>query len=138
MSTNIETIKEGFPHSIIPKHIGLPTHDIIAAVHTKLKANAASVASTLGGGTHGLLGLTVSPDTYLTITGSAFQPPTNPGALPTIPPNQTESQISEIVRQHTESLRIWREYNATSMALKQLLLGAFEELYFKGLRNRHV
>ena len=104
MSTNIETVKEGFPHPIIPKHIGMPTYDVIAAVHTKLKANAASVESTLGEGTHGLLGLTVYPATYRTITGNAFQPPPNPGALPTIPANQTSSQINEIVRQHKESL----------------------------------
>ena len=98
MSTHIETIKEGFPYPIIPKHVGLPTYDVITAIHMKLKTNASSVASTLGGGTHGLLGITVSADTYLTITGQQFQMPTNQGALPNIPANQTGPRISKIVR----------------------------------------
>lgn len=138
MSAQIETIKESFPYPVIPKHVGLPTYDVIAAIHMKLKANAASISSTLGGGNHGLLGITVSRTTYLNITGHQFQAPTNPGALPTIPASQTGPQISEIVRQHKESLRLWREYNATQMALKQILLASFDEVYFKGLRDRHV
>jgi len=106
MSTNIETVKEGFPHPVIPKHMGIPTYNVIAAVLMKMKANAASVTSTLGGGSHGLLGLIVSPNTYQTITGVQFQPPQNPGALPNIPANQTGPRISEIVRQHKETLRV--------------------------------
>jgi len=137
-STKIETIKEGFPHPVIPKHLGTPTYDVIAAVHMKMKANAASVVSALGGGSHGLLGLTVSPNTYQTITGAQFQRPQNPGALPTIPAGSTGPQISEIVRQHRETLRVWREYISTEQALKQTLLAAFEDVYFKGLCNRHV
>ena len=104
----------------------------------KLKANAASVESTLGGGSHGLLGLTVSTNTYNTITGQQFAAPQNPGALPVIPDGATSAQINELVRQHGERLRIWREYNITSSALKQLLLKAFDEMYFKGIRDRHV
>ena len=72
---NMEAIKENFPHPHIPAQPGMPTHDIIAAVHRKLKANAASVESTLGGGTHGLLGLTILPETYQTVTGYPFVAP---------------------------------------------------------------
>lgn len=136
--TTMETVKENFPHPHIPAQPGMPTYDIIASVHRKLKANAASVASTLGGGTHGLLGLTILPATYQTVTGYPFIPPINPGNLPTIAPTASQAHIGEAVRQHKERLKIWKEYNATDLALKNQLLTTFDEVYLKGLRNRHV
>jgi len=136
--TTIEAVKENFPHPHIPAQSGMPTYEAIAAMHRKLKANAASVNSTLGGGTHGLLGLTILPATYQTITGHAFVAPVNPGALPTIAATATQAQIGEAVRQHKERLKIWKEYNVTDQTLKNQLLSTFDEVYLKGLRNRHV
>ena len=136
--TTIEAVKENFPHPHIPAQPGMPTYEVISAVHRKLKANAASVSSTLGGGIHGLLGLTILPATYQTITGHAFVAPFNPGALPNIAPEATQAQIGEAVRQHKERLKIWKEYNITDQALKNQLLSTFDEVYLKGLRNRHV
>ena len=46
--TGIESIKDGFAYPIINKFPGRPNYDTIAEVHTKLKANAASVHSNLG------------------------------------------------------------------------------------------
>jgi len=134
----MEAIKEHFPHPHIPAQPGMPTYDIIAAVHRKVKANAASVASTLGGGRHGLLGLTILPETYQTVTGYPFVAPVNPGNLPTIAPTATQAQIGEAVRQHKERLKIWKECVATDLALKNQILATFDEVYLKGLRNRHV
>ena len=62
---NFENIKENFPFPILPKSPGLPSYTIINEVHTKGKADASSVSFDLGGGAHGLLDLTLSPDTYL-------------------------------------------------------------------------
>jgi len=137
--TTIESVKENFPHPNIPAQPGMPTYEVIAAAHRKLKANAASVTSTLGGGTHGLLGLTILLATYQTITGHAFVAPFNPGALPTnIAATATQAQIGEAVRQHKERLKIWKEYNVTDQTLKNQLLSTFDEVHLKGLRNRHV
>lgn len=134
----MEEIKECFPHPHIPSQHGMPTFEIIADVHRKLKANAASVSSNLGGGTHGLLGLTILPATYQTVTGHAFVAPVNPGSLPNIAPTATQAQIGESVRQHKERLKIWKKYLATDLALKNQILSTFDEVYLKGLRNRHV
>jgi len=125
--TTIEAVKENFPHPHISSQSGMPTYEVISAVHRKLKANAASVSSTLGGGTHGLLGLTILPVTYQTITGHAF-----------VAPVSTQEQIGEAVRQHKEPLKIWKEYNVTDQTLKNQLLSTFDEVYLKGLRDRHV
>ena len=113
-------------------------YDNIVSVHRKFKANAASVHSTLGGGQHGLLGMTLSPETYTTVTGHQFEAPENPRVLPIIPLNNTNAQIKQIVRQHKDNLRVWKEYNAVELVLKQQLIGAFDEVHFKGLYNRHV
>ena len=80
--TDSETIKANFPFPIIPREPGLPTFQIVNDVHNKSKANAASISSSLGGGPHRLLGLSLSPATYHQITGYHFIRPTNPGALP--------------------------------------------------------
>ena len=107
----------------------MPTYDIIASVHRKLKANAASVSSTLGGGTHGLLGLIILPATYQTVTGYPFAAPVNPGNLPDIAPAASQAQIGEAVRQHKERLKVWKEYNATDLALKKQILAIIDEVY---------
>ena len=82
MPTTVETIREGFPYPSIDQQPGCPTYTIISEVHKKLKKNSASVHSNLGGGQHGLLGLTLQDRTYTTLTGVTFILPTNPGLFP--------------------------------------------------------
>ena len=77
--TDSEIIKANFPTLIIPRESDLPDFQKINEVHGKDKTNAASVASTLGEGAHGLLGLGLIPATYLQITGHVFVRPDNPG-----------------------------------------------------------
>ena len=136
--TSVESIREGFLFITIAKQPGLPTYETIAEVHLKLKANAASVVSKLGGGAHGLLGLVLPPATYATLTNVVFNTPVNPGTTPNIEAGGTAVQIHEIVRQHKENLRVWREYNATDKALQQQLINTFDEPYIQGLRDRHT
>jgi hypothetical protein len=136
--TSVESIREGFPFITIAKQPGLPTYETIAEVHLKLKANAASVVSELGGGAHGLLGLVLPPATYATLTNVVFNTPVNPGTTPNIEAGGTAVQIHEVVRQHKENLRVWREYNATDKALQQQLINTFDEPYIRGLRDRHT
>ena len=100
MST--DSITEGFPHPRIPRQSGMPTYESILEVHAKLKSNAASHHSELGGGSHGLLGLILSPATYQTIMSVPFVAPVNPGSLPTIVEKITAAKINETVRGHKE------------------------------------
>ena len=100
MST--DSITEAFPHPTIPRRSGMPTYESIVEVHAKLKSNAASHHSELGGGSHGLFGLVLSPTTYQTVTSVAFVAPVNPESLPTIVENLTAAQINETVRGHKE------------------------------------
>jgi hypothetical protein len=136
--TSVESICKGFPFINIAKQPGLPTYKTIADVHLKLKANAASVVSELRGGVHRLLGLVLPPATYATLTNVVFNTPVNPGTTPNIEAGGTAVQIHEIVRQHKENIRVWREYNATDKALQQQLINTFDEPYIQGLRDRHT
>ena len=135
---SVESIKEGFPYPTIAKMPGRPTFETIAEVHTKLKANASSIPSELGGGSHGLLGLALQPGTYTVLTGHVFQPPVNPGPIANVAGNLTGPQIANAVRTHKEQLELWRLYNSTEQALKQQLISSFDDIYLKGISNRHT
>ena len=99
--TDSESVKQNFPFPIIPRESGLPNFQQINGLHGKSKANMASVSSTLGGGAHGLLGLGLSPPTYLQIMGAHFHRPANHGLLPQNVVG-TAVQMAEIVRRHKE------------------------------------
>ena len=133
-----DSTKDAFPYPTIHKVPGRPNYDTIAAVHTKLKANAASVHSTLGGGAHGLLGLALQPGTYTVLTGQMFIPPQNPGPSANIPAGLTGPQISERVREHEAQLKIWKQYNQVEQALKQQLISVFDDIYLTSISNRHT
>lgn len=136
MTADVESIVDGFPHNTISPVIGMPTYATISEVNLRLNANAASVQSDHGDGTLGLLALTVTPAVYSTLTDTPFELPINPGPNPGIPANATGAQIEANTRAHKENLRIWREYIATDKALKQQLLAAIQEMYYKTLRHR--
>jgi hypothetical protein len=136
---SVDAIRDSFPHPNIPRHTGTPTYAAINIIHKKLKANASSIPSELGGGTHGLLGLVLSAPAYINVTGHVFVPPVNPGPTAVIPRNlRLSAQINELVRQHANELRIFQETTRTDQALKQQLLNAFDDMYTKSLSNRHT
>ena len=134
----VETIKAGFTYPTIESQPGLPFYQTILATHKKLKENAASVQSNLGGGRHGLLGLALKNTLYTTVAVEPFTKPTSPGISPTIPTGATGPQISEIVRQHTQNLRIWCETTRTDQALQQQIITVFDKEYLLGLRDPHT
>ena len=136
MSPSVDDYINGFPHPNLPKMQGQPSYESIAELQRLLNSNAASVNTTLGDGQLGYLALTIAPAIYATHSQVAFVAPVNPGLLPIIPVNATVAATSELVRQHTESKRAWREYHDVDKALKQQLLGAVDDVYVRTLRNR--
>ena len=105
----------------------------------KLKSNAASLPSSLGGGAHGHLGLILSDTIYHTFTGHHFVPIGYPGAVATIPAGQPSAAlIGATVRQHAATLRAHYETLRADQAIKQQILNAFDEMYTRGLRNTHT
>ena len=92
----------------------------------------------MGNGQLGLLILTVTPEVYALHSATAFVAPVNLGPTPTYPYNPTQHQIQLANQQHAEALRVWKEYTLTDKALKQQLLSAISEQFYKALCNRTV
>jgi hypothetical protein len=70
--------------------------------------------------------------------GQPFTISNYPGAQPLIPAGTTAANLSQIIRQHTEDLREWREYTNINNALKKQLTEAIEPVYLRSQRDRHV
>ena len=98
---SVEVFTNSFPTQLTPI-VGKPTYTTLTTLKDQLKANAASVPTTLGGGNHGYLGLILSPATYATISPTAFIKPAYPGQHPAIPVGTNAANTSAIICRHTE------------------------------------
>ena len=77
MTSSVPSVKDitnAFP-TPITKITGEPNYKSLKYLKDQLKANAASIPTTLGGGNHGYLGLILSPATYTTIAATQFVEP---------------------------------------------------------------
>ena len=136
MTTSVETVLDSFPKQTITPIEGLPTYETIKLVNDELSANAASVHSTLGGGNHGYLGITVTTAVYATISNTAFASPTmhtqpNTAGL-------TGPQISALNRAYDANVKKFREYCAVEGALKKQLLVAVDDIYLEAIKERYI
>ena len=134
---SVDDYTNAFPNHL-PPIVGKPTYQTLKELKDQLKANAASIPTTLGGGNHGYLGLILSPAAYATISPTAFVEPAYPGQHPAIPAGTNAATTSAIIRHHTKDTRQWREFKNVSTALKNQLLSAVDDIYVRALRDRHV
>ena len=63
---------------------------------------------------------------------------TLPNTTPVIPDERTQAQIAAITNTHKRESRIFHEFNNTDKALKQLLLGAVDDMFTRALKNRFI
>ena len=136
-TTGINYKETYFQFKELTKIHGEPTYDTIKTLHDQIKANAASVPSTLGGGNLGHLGLVITPQQYALISNAPFDRPPHPGQC-VIPANSTQAQIQAIKDLHTEQLRIFNEVIGVEAALRQQINEAIENSYLKAIRNRQT
>ena len=120
MPSLLEKIVDRLPFPTIDPIIGTPDYEGIADIQLKPNLNAASVHSNIGCGTLGLLFLTVLPVVYTTLSTTTFVLPVKPGLEPSIPTGATRSVIDDLQYCHTESTKIFTEYENTDKALRQL------------------
>ena len=73
-STNIDYVDTYFEFRVLTKAHGEPTYEKLKAIKNELKSNACSVASDLGGGTHGHLGLVLTAAEYAAISQIPYAP----------------------------------------------------------------
>jgi hypothetical protein len=82
--------------------------------------------------------LTVTPAVYLSQAATNFIAPLNPGKSPVVPDTATGPQIAGLERAFKAARQIWVAWNNTDKALKEQVLGAVEESFYRVLRNRHT
>jgi hypothetical protein len=138
MPSLVDSIVEGFPFPTVTPIVGEPNYETIADLHQQLNANAASVPSHLGNGVLGLLYLTVSPAVYANLSAVAFIPPVNPGPTPIIPARSTVPTTETIRARFVENTAIFKQYSTTDKALKQLLVGAVDEMFIRSLQTKYL
>ena len=138
MSESPQSIIDLFPHPTIEKSTEEPNYYSIKPVEKKLIRNVASIPTELGGGNHGFLGLVVTPQKHVNITGNVFTPHLNPGTFPTFPQNPTQPIIAQISATHKEALRVWRKQQTVIKCIKNQLTNAFEDKYFDEINDLHV
>ena len=136
MSTSLPSVTNTyFQHKVLTRVHGQPTYETLQTLATEIKANAASVPSTLGGGQYGHLGLVLSADRYATLaTTVPWVTPPNPG--PFAPPAGTGPQIEA-------AKDVWRELKlafhlcqATEKALIAQIVDSIDSIYLRALLNR--
>ena len=127
ITSSTEKIVESFPYSTITPIIGQPGYDSITVVYLQLNTNDASVQSHLGDGVLGLIYLTFTPAVYNTLSLVLLVTPAKPGTDSIIPTGSTGPQIADIRLQFTNATKLYKNYNATNKALKQLFLGAVDD-----------
>jgi hypothetical protein len=137
-SRTVPNVKDThFRHTVLTKVTGPPSYETIKNLHDEVKANAASVPSTLGGGLYGHLGMLLSATKFNALPHvTPWVTPVHPG--PFAPPAgaPTGAQI-EVAKD------VWRErqynfevYQATEKALIAQIVEAIDPGYIRPLLNR--
>jgi hypothetical protein len=136
-STKIPSVNDTyFQHKVLTKVHGQPTYESLQTLHTEIKANAASVPSTLGGGQYGHLGLIVSDERYATLANTVpWVSPTNPG--PFAPPAGGTGPQIEAAKDVWRDLKISFELcQATEKAIISQIVESIDAIYLRALLNR--
>ena len=140
MALTVDKILTQFPNKTLPKIHGEPTYESINDIMQHMYANAATIASPLGGGQHGHIGLIMKPALYQTLSAVPFIHPIDPGPLPAYNPNirYTAAERETVATEHKENRRIFDNCTNVDHALKKQLVEAVDEIYLEEQRNRYT
>ena len=95
MPSNIDYAQTYFKYPTPTPITGEPTNKALKRLKNKLRVNASSVESDLGGGDHGYLGLVLTDAEYQNVSATTFQAPNFPAALQ-IDPNATAVEALQL------------------------------------------
>ena len=123
MTSKPEDIRSKFLFKKITEYEGVIDYKIIREIYRKIKANASTIQSELGGGQHGLLGMEIQPAIYRNEIGQYFQRPIRyPQAAP-VPINTYADEIPSYIQLHAAQVDQRRQIVNAEDILKQQLLG---------------
>ena len=107
-SAPVNYVKTYFIHPTLTPIQGEPEYSTLKVLKNETKANASKVTSNLGGGSHGHLGLVLTPAEYAMISAVPYVRPLHPGPL-NIPAGTTNHESNRLTVTHTEAIRVFRE-----------------------------
>ena len=137
-SQSVDDIVSKFPIKTIPRIDGEPTYESINEIMQMLYANAATLPTTTGGGTHGHIGLIMKPALYSTLSEIPYTVPVDPGPLPIYEPGSSGLARQQITNEFEESKRIFENHYNMDLALKALIIEAVEAVYLEEKRDRYT
>ena len=79
MASTNSNITAEFTHAKLDSIKGEPNYESLKKLREQLGENAARIPTTYGGGKYGHLGLIIKPNVYLTLAGTPFKIPNDPG-----------------------------------------------------------
>jgi hypothetical protein len=136
-STRIPSVNDTyFQHKVLTRIHGIPVYETLQLLTTELKANAASVPTTIGGGHYGHLGLVVSDQKYATLANTIpWITPVNPG--PFVPPaGATRPQLEAAQDVWRDEKLAFEICQATEKALIAQVVESIDSIYLRALLNR--
>ena len=83
MVLSVDDVVSKFPIKTMPKIDGETNYSNINTMMQLLYGNAAPILTTLGGGKHGHIGITMTPQLYTTLANMHYESPPDPGIKPT-------------------------------------------------------
>lgn len=136
-STSVPSVNDTyFQHKVLTRIHGIPVYETLQRLTTEIKANAASVPTTLGGGLYGHLGLVVSDQTYATLANTVpWVTPVNPGPY-TPPATGTGPQIEADKDVWRAAHKTFALCQATEKALVAQVVDSIDPIYLRALLNR--
>ena len=137
LSSALPTVKDShFQHPVLTKIHGKPVYDTVRLLADEVKANAATVPTTLGGGEYGHLGLVLSVERYAALPNTIpWATPVNPGIFMT-PVGATGPQIEAARDVWRQRLRTYELFQATEKALIAQVVEAIDPMYLRATFNR--
>ena len=120
-STNIDYVNNYFEYPVLTKIHGEPKYASLRTMEDEIKANASSVSTTLGGGHHGHLGLTMLTADYTPgVAPVPYVRPVHPGPL-VIPAGTTQHEATRRREDHRAAVKLFREtVDVEKALLKQI------------------
>lgn len=137
-SLTIEQIAAKFPKKELPKIEGEPTYAVINEMIQYLYGNAATVPTSLGGGTHGHIGLVMKPATYTTLSGTPYEDPLDPGAAPRYPAGSTHAIRDQIKANWEADKQVFDSHSSMMHALKAQIFAAVDDVYICELKKKYL
>ena len=137
LSSHLPSVKDThFQHLVLTKIHGQPVYDTLRLLADEVKANAASVPTTIGGGEYGHLGLVLSDVRYAALPHTVpWVNPVNPGDF--LPPaGATGPQIEAARDVWRQRLRQYELFQATEKSLIAQVVVAVDNIYLKAKFNR--